>query len=230
MWVKGRIIDETTKKHVPYAQIASYGMFSLFSADSLGRFALLLPSNDSIRIIALGFAPTAINLSQLGEAEAQNLTIAISQTAYAINEVNVYKQSANEHLQKFMPSDIKMGYVNPTPVGLRSEIGGKPSAISVLFRPLSFMQYHFGKREKQMERAREALAAEKAQSRMTKKLVGELTSLKAQELDDFFVYCNANIKVSAKDTDSYIRSRVLDAYQVYKNKPKIQPQDETVKD
>jgi hypothetical protein len=202
VWVRGKVVDETTGKEVPHAQIASFGTFSIYAADSLGRFSISLPSTDSIRVMAMGFAPRTLMLGKL--KSTQNLTIELSESGYDLDEIIVYNVTANEHLQKYMPSDIKLGYVNPIAPGLRADSeGGGP--IGLVYKKLS-------RREKKKAQMREMIVAEKAQARMTKLLVAQLTGLEPPELDRFFVYCNATIKIAPNHPDSFIRARILDAY------------------
>lgn len=218
--IKGQIIDTETKHPIPYAKIASFETYSITTADVLGYFSINLSVTDSIKVLSLGYTPCTITMEKLVAEKQKPLTIALQQMPIELKPVTIYKQNVNEHIQKLMPAGINMGYQNPTPIGLRSEIGGKPSLVSAVVSPATFLYYHLGKREKRMQKAKASLAAERAQSRMTKEMVAEITGLKAQELNDFFVYCNANIKVRDKDPNSYIKSRILDAYKKYQQHEK----------
>jgi hypothetical protein len=216
---KGQIIDKESGRPIPYARLASYGKAEIYSADITGEFNLKLAADDSVRIVVLGYEPVVVTVNKLLQSKGELYNVVLEKTSIPLKEVTIYNKSANEHLSKVMPG-ILMGYVNPVPPDLRSEVGGKPSVLAAVTNPLSFAYYHLGKKEKRRTKMRQLLLQESRYRQMSKELVAEISGLKGVELDEFFIYCNANIKVTPKDTGPSIRIKIIEAYTAYKNKVK----------
>lgn len=216
VFVKGLVTDAENGNPIPFAQLASYEKMAIYSTDSLGRFNLMLEQTDSLRVLALGYSPITLQITQIRPDSLRAFTVSLARMPIMLKQVDVYKQSANEHLQKFMPDGIVLGYQNPTPVELRDDIGGKPPLIAAVISPASFAHYHLSKREKQKRKLRQILVDEKHASALSLELVAEITGLQEQELNDFFVYCNAHIKLTGKESNGYIRVKVIEALETYK--------------
>ncbi|MFT3740720.1 MAG: carboxypeptidase-like regulatory domain-containing protein [Breznakibacter sp.] len=214
--VRGVVTDAENGKPIPYARLASYEKMAIFPTDSAGRFLLMLEQSDSLRVLALGYSSKTLKIKQILADGSQYFTIPLARTSIMLKQVDVYTQSANEHLQRAMPDGIVMGYNNPTPVELRSDVGGKPPVIAAVTNPMSFAYYHMSKRERRKRKMQQLIASEQGATLMNKELVGEITGLQAQELDDFFVYCNANIKLTGKESSGYIRIRIIETFEKYK--------------
>ncbi len=214
-WIKGRVFDAYDHQPIPYAQIASFNEGVIYAANEKGDFSIILQANDSIRILSMGYTPACIKLKNITPENSQSIEIGLTKAPYLLKEVSIYKKTANEHLAQFMPDDIKLGYVSDVPVGLRCDFGGKPHILAAVFNPLDFAYYHLSSVEKDKRAMIKLDNSETIQSKIDNELIAEITGFEADELNEFIVYCNTHIKVTAQDNNESIRRKIIDSYTEY---------------
>jgi hypothetical protein len=213
--VKGTVIDAENQKFIPYAQIASFQQMKVFSADVAGEFNLMLSPDDSIRVMVMGFEPATVSVKTI-QKSAKPFEIRLRHTSIPLKEVVIRSETANEHLAKVMPSDIKMGYINPIHPSLREDFGGRPTVLAAIIKPIDFAYNRLSKVEKNKRRTKRLLITESIQNQYSKELVAEITGLQGKELDDFFVYCNTNIEMKRKENVPMIRIKIINAWEKYR--------------
>jgi len=214
--VKGTVIDAENQKFIPYAQIASFQQMKVFSADVAGDFFLMLDPSDSIRVVVMGFEPANVAVQTIVNSP-KPFEIRLRHVSIPLKEVIIRSESANDHLAKVMPSDIKMGYINPIHPTLREDFGGRAPLLSVFVKPIDFAYNRLSSVEKNKRRAKRLLVTESVQNQYSKELVAEITGLKGKELDDFFVYCNTNIEMKRKESVPMIRIKIINAWEKYRH-------------
>ena len=217
IWIKGSIIDANDKQPIPHVQIASFQRGVLYATNEKGYFSITLNKNDSIRVLSLGYLPEIINFRDLNDSTAQNIEIKLTRTNFQLQEVNIYKKSANEHLSQFMPDDIKLGVVNELHPGLRSDVGGKPRLIAAVTNPLSFFYYHLSSNEKNKRRMILLSNEELKNEKLNKEIIEQISGFEDEELNRFIIYCNTQIILSEKETAETVTRKIIDAYTNFKN-------------
>lgn len=219
--VKGTVVDAENQKLIPYAQIASFQQMKVFSADVAGEFNLMLSADDSIRVVVMGFEAVNVAVQTILNS-AQPFEIKLRHASIPLKEVLIRSESANDHLAKVMPKDIIMGYVNPIHPTLREDFGGRAPLLAAIIKPIDFAYNRLSRVEKNKRRAKRLLVTESVQAQYSKELVAEITGLKGQELDNFFVYCNTNIEMKRNESVPMIRIKIINAWEKYRrsNLPK----------
>lgn len=53
--INGQVISSIDSSPIPYTQIGVYGRNLMFATDSLGRFKIVFPEGDSLKVLALGY-------------------------------------------------------------------------------------------------------------------------------------------------------------------------------
>ncbi|MBN2166474.1 MAG: hypothetical protein JW717_09380 [Marinilabiliaceae bacterium] len=215
-YFKGKVIDSKTKKSIPYSQIASYQMVSIFASDSSGRFNILTNKTDSLKIFTIGYEPIIINMSNINSDSVY--IISLKQQDIILKQVDIHPRSReilDDNLR--LPFGIHLGQASSSPIYTRSEVGGKPPLYAALTNPLSFGYYHLSKREKNKRKLANTIQKDKSESLLSNELLEEISGLKGDNLNMFKIYCNTNIKLSKRDNMQTVRFKLLDAlHEFYK--------------
>ena len=212
VWIKGKVIDHENGKPVPYAQVASYSLVSVFAADSAGVFQIEVPVSDSLRVVALGYHPVLIKASDITGV----ITIRLERMTYMLKQVDVYRMTANENLSRVLPSDIKLGVENPIPVAMRGDaFNRRPPVIVAVINPLSFAQYHLSGKEKAKRKLRATIANEKRLSLLQRDEVERLSGYSGPKLEEFWLFCIRTIRVELYDNQVTLELKILEARSKY---------------
>ncbi len=232
VWLHGKVVRESDQQAIPLAQIASYKKLNMFAADSLGEFRVILDANDSIKVIALGFEPCIFHLDSLTIDADVMYIFSLEQTSYQIQQVdinsnihyNAYMDRLKDHKSKreemdlMLPEDIKLGEEPEIPADIRPDYNEPPPVYVAVVAPFSFIDYYTSKTDRRKRRYMKLLNTEKQRNMLTVHLMAEVSGLEGDALEDFMIYCNANIKMNRKDTPLSIRYKVIDLYNAYKEK------------
>ena len=224
-FIMGKVIDSKTKQSIPYAQIASYRLTSVFAADSMGRFNILTFNNDSLKIFSIGFKPVLFHVSDSID-EDHIYSIILERQSIVLNSVDVHpwsKETIDANLN--LPYGVHLGQESEVPIEVRSEVGGKPPVVAAFFHPISFGYYYLSKRERTKRKLRNTLGKEKIQLMLSNELLSEISGLKGNELQNFRIFCNKNIELSNKDNEQTVRFKVLDALQEYQKEKNKEPHE-----
>ena len=232
VWLHGKVVRKSDQKPIPLAQIASYKKLNMFAADSIGEFRVILDANDSIKILALGFEPRVVHLDSLKVDADLKYIFSLDQTSYQIQQVDINSnihynaylnrlkdsKSKREEMDLMLPEDIKLGQKPAIPDDIRPDYSGPPPVYAAVVAPFRFIDYYTSKTDKNKRRYMKLLSSEKQRSMLTVDLMAEVSGLEGEALQDFIIYCNANIKLNRKDTPLSVKYKVIDLYNAYKEK------------
>lgn len=210
----GSVINTISKTAISHATLASYSQVALYIANDAGEFHLSLPQNDSLRVTALGYQSETIVLQQSEKDSNGRITIKLTPISYEIKEVTIkgYKGIFDPLIfQKHLPEEELIQLNLPSYIGSRVSklppneraLMGKPS-IGMILNPASLAYSLFSKRESSIRTLADAKANEiKLNHRdivASKEIIAAISGFEGQELDDFLIYCNINLKIHPSDT------------------------------
>ncbi len=233
VWLHGKVVSSLDSIPIPLAQLASYKKVNLFAADSIGEFRVILSESDSIKVIALGFEPRVFYLDSLAIDPDQMIYLPLDQATYQIQQVdiNFYKAYSGHsarlkelrrqqmEMNLGLPADIKLGkMVREVPADIQPVFEKKPPVYAALVHPLSFVHYHTSKSEKRKKKMIKLLKDEKQRNMLSPELIKTISGYKGKELEQFIVYCNANIAFTASDNETSIKYKVIDLLTTYKKR------------
>jgi hypothetical protein len=224
IWLHGQIVNQADNKIIPRAQIASYKNMELFAADSLGQFRIILASNDSIKIVALGYKALTVYLDSMAIDADMMYTFRLQPKSYQIEQVDV---NSNQHYIDYLeelkamrtkqmemdlqlPAHIQLGRKPEIPVDVLPTFKRGPLISDFIKKPFDVLYYYTAKSEKQKRKMVKLLAYEKQQQKLTRELIEGVCGFEGEQLNDFIAFCNANIVVSVEDTAVTLRYKIWD--------------------
>ncbi|MCG8581231.1 MAG: hypothetical protein MI866_15020 [Bacteroidales bacterium] len=224
VWLHGQVVNKDNNKHIALAQIASYKNMKLFAADSLGQFRVILDSNDSIKIVAIGYKALTINLDSMYIDADLMYSFLLEPMSYMIDRVDI---NSNRHYANYLdelkalrskqmemdlqlPSHIQLGRQPEIPVDVLPTFKRGPMISDFIYKPVDVLYYYTARSEKRKRKMMKLLAYEKQQKKLTRELIKGVCGYEGDQLNDFIAYCNANIQVESNDTTVTLRYKIWD--------------------
>lgn len=232
VWLKGQIVNQVDSTPVPFAQIVSFKKVLIYAADSSGCFTLMLPSNDSIKIVALGFE-TAVFLISDSESD-KPIFFPLVKTTHMIQQVDINHYSVYSDYQENlkarhakaqdmdlkMPADIKMGKGSEIPAPIRPVFSRKPPIVAAFWNPLSYATYYLSNLEKEKRQLVKLFHQDKIRQLLTPEIIQNVSGLEGEKLQQFTIYCNVNIQLTDKDNNFSVKRKVMELYMKFLNAQK----------
>ncbi len=209
--VRGVIRD--AKDRIPLVGAVVYS--NLFKeavlSDSLGRYEILSLPGDELDITSLGYREQKIPI--IDTSSFQYKYLEMIPVHYKLEGVTVL--GGNEINPAFF-----MGKKSDVPIQYQNPYLGKTSVIGAIFSPVRFLYSTFSK---QVKRDRKSSAYMMREAKMadvyriyTQKLIAEVVRQEGKVLEDFIVFCNANIKLLPSDNEDIIKGKILQQWGDYK--------------
>jgi hypothetical protein len=231
VWINGKVIDSDTGKPVSYANIASYSQHLMYAADSIGNFYILLPFNDSVKVVVLGYHSEVFKVDSVYNQNEDVLLFPLSRSSIMLNNVDInlrrgYFSSDKEFEPKgkdfegsdlHLPRDIVMYDKSKDiiPSSYKPVFRHRPPIIAFLIHPISYISYFTSKRERSKRRISKIIYSQKKKVQLSNYIIKEISGFKDDELERFIIYCNKNIKIKTNDTESTLKQKVFLALEEY---------------
>jgi len=144
------------------------------------------------------------------------LVLYIRPVRYGLPQVNVKGIHPSANLE-----GVPMGKKLKIDPYLRGDVyNKKPSVLSAIFSPASFIQYYTSKREKEKRETRKSIITEKKWEYLSqyykKELVMEITGLNEYEADSFMVFFNSKGYLSELSTEYEVRNAIKETYKLFR--------------
>jgi len=213
--VAAQVRDDMTGLVVPYANVINQRVRGGTMTDKEGKFSLQADPTDTLTFRSIGYLDKKIPVSEITATE--NYTVTMAPIRYQLEGVEITGEGPKVNL--FGLGNPKM---SQTPVELRGEFEKKPSVLTALAHPTSYLYYKFNKEEKSKRNTIAAIKSEREWQLFSlvynKEIAARLTGLAGDELDNFMVYFNAfsNLLFSASTYE--VEKRVKEVFAEYKNK------------
>ena len=235
IWLKGQVMNAADSMPVPFAQIASYKKLLMYAADSIGEFTIMLPLNDSIKILALGFEPVVTSIHNSFSNTETPVLFPMVKISYQIQQIDINAYSTytkySEDLKAVhakaqemdlkMPADIIMGKGSEIPAAIRPVFARKPPIIAAFFNPLGYATYFLSNQEKEKRQLVKLFHQDKNRQLLTPEIIQKVSGLEGEKLQQFMIYCNVNIQLTDKDNHFSIKRKVMELYMNFINHEKI---------
>ena len=218
--VKGQVIDEITQEGVGYAQVLIMRIRGGTMADASGNFSIQADPSDTITFKSLNYKDKRVPVNQIFNTENGRAKIMLSPVRILLNQVQVEGEGPKVNM-----SGIPVGKSVSTPVELRSDyFATKPTALTAIFRPLSFISYHLSKSEKEKRATLSAIHSERDWQILSlvynKDVIQRISGLTGDALDDFMLYCNAYNGLPVNATSYDVEKRIKELLEEYRDKKK----------
>ena len=231
VWINGKVIDSSSGKPVPYANIASYSQHLMYAADSTGGFYIQLPFNDSVKVVVLGYHPKVFKVDSFSNQNDEITLFPLNQSSIMLNNVDInlrrgyfssdkefgLKGKEFENSNLHLPRDIVMYDKSKDiiPASYKPVFRRRPPLVVFFLHPISYISYFTSKRERSKRKMSKIIYAQKKMVQLSNDMIKEISGFEGDKLQQFIIYCNKNIKIKTKDTESTLRQKVFQALEKF---------------
>lgn len=217
--IKGQLIDELTKDGVGYAQVLNMRVRGGTMADATGNFSIQADPSDTLTFKSLNYKSKKVPVSEIVNAKNGIAKIMLSPVRILLNQVEVEGTGPKVNM-----NGIPIGKSVSTPVELRSDyFASKPTPLTALFKPLSFISYYTSKSEKEKRATLSAIHSEHDWQILSlvynKDVIHRISGLTGNALEDFMLYCNAfnglPVNANSYDVEKRIRELMVEFVEKY---------------
>jgi hypothetical protein len=211
----GTVYNKEDGKPLGYVQMVSYNTHLSYTSESDGGFRISLSKGDSIRIVSMGFEPKTIKAV---EFLIRNKTdsVFLSPATYMLREVTVRAEEQKIHLN--LPGNIGKN-VDPDAEPDRSV---PAPSIGMILSPVSLAHSIFSKEAKNQRRSQKIIEHLNEMSAweevISSGMLRDWIEIEEDQLENFIIYCNQNIKSSPDDNLLTLRNKVLNLWEDYNKK------------
>jgi len=212
--LKGQVLNLEDEMPVPNAIVINLRTHVTISTDLQGRFMMDMLNIDSLSISSLGYSKSVAHIPARYN-EMNVLIIYAKPIRFALPEVNVSGQQKKVNLD-----GVPIAKKNDIAPELRGDAySQKPPVIAALLTPVSFLQYHLSKSEREKRETRKAIVSEKQWEVISqyynKELVMQLTVLNNAQADNFMIYINSKGLLSQMTNEYDVRNIIKEQYKIY---------------
>jgi len=155
--IKGQVIDQITKEGVGYAQVLNMRIRGGTMTDALGNFSIQADPSDTLTFKSLSYKDKKVPVSEIKASGNEIPKIMLAPIRILLGPVEVESTGPKVNM-----TGIPVGKSVSTPVELRSDyFASKPTALTAIFKPLSFISYHLSKSEKEKRATLSAIHSER---------------------------------------------------------------------
>lgn len=209
--VKGQLINAITKEGVGYAQVLNMRVRGGTMADALGNFSIQADPSDTLTFKSLSYKDKRVPVREIIGTGNDIVKIMLSPVRVLLGEVEVQGTGPKVNM-----TGIPVGKSVALPVELRSDyFANRPSTLTAIFRPFSYLAYHLSRSEKEKRATIAAIRSERDWQILslvyTKEVIQRISGFTGTALEDFQLYCNAfnGLPVNANSYDVEKRVREL---------------------
>ena len=212
--VKGQLIDAITKEGVGYAQVLNMRVRGGTMADALGNFSIQADPSDTLTFKSLSYKDKMVPVSEIIATGNEIHQIKMAPLRILIDQVEVQGVAPKVNM-----TGIKVQKYAPVSVELRSDyFAAKPTTLTAVFRPMSYLAYRFSKSEKEKRATLMAIRSEYDWQLLSlvynKDVIQKVSGLTGDGLEDFMLYCNAfnalPVNSSSYDVEKRIRELMIE--------------------
>jgi len=209
--VKGQVIDAITKEGVGYAQVLNMRVRGGTMTDAMGNFSIQADPSDTLTFKSLNYKDKRVPVSEIFSTENGKAKIALSPVRILLGQIEIAGTAPKVNM-----NGIPVGRSVSVPVELRSDyFASRPTALTAIFKPMSFLSYHLSKSEKEKRATLTAIHSERDWQILSlvynKDVIKRISGLTGDALEDFMLFCNAynKLPVNASSYDAEKRIREL---------------------
>jgi hypothetical protein len=225
--IKGQLIDEVTKEGVGYASVLNLRIRGGTMSDALGSFSIQADPLDTLTFKSLGYKEKKVPVSEIIASGNALTKIMLAPIRILVEQVDVQGAAPKVNM-----SGIPVGKSVNVPVELRSDyFASKPTALTAIFRPFSFISYHLSKSEKEKRTALAVIRSERDFQMLSlvynKDIIARISGLSGEPLEDFMLFCNAfnglPVNANSYDVEKRIRELLIDYNDEQKKEKLMKP-------
>jgi len=216
--VKGQVIDEMTKEALGYVQVLNMRVRGGTMTDATGKFSIQADPSDTLTFKSLNYKDKKVAVSAIITTENGMAKIALSPVKILLGQVEVTSNAPKVNM-----SGIPVGKSVAVPVELRSDyFASRPTTLTAIFQPLSYLSYKLSKVEKEKRATLSAIHSERDWKILSlvynKDVIQRISGFRGDELEDFMLYCNAFNKLPINAANYDVEKRIRELLIEYRKK------------
>jgi hypothetical protein len=186
--------------------------------DASGKFSIQADPSDTLTFKSLNYKDKRVPVSEIFNTENGIANIALSPIKILLGQVEVVSSAPKVNM-----NGIPVGKSVSVPVELRSDyFASKPTALTAIFKPMSFISYHLSKSEKEKRTTLTVIHSERDWQILSlvynKDVIQKISGYKGETLDDFMLFCNAFNGLPINATSYDVEKRIRELMKEYVEK------------
>lgn len=222
--VSGHIVDEQ-EQAVSFATVSIGHSGKGVVSDEDGFFFIRFSKSDTLILSTVAHQTQQLYFGDTATAANYDLKIKLSEEAYALESVTVFAFKDEYAFKKAilelddLPETSEQISIPGSYYGPRREVSASP------MNPISFMANIFNKRARYEREARKKIAASQRSNALAqqynRKLVGKVTGLEEQRLDEFMTYCQMKDLFRDRPNEYDVIVTIKQCYTSYKKEQEM---------
>lgn len=220
--IKGKVIDQVTNEGVGYAQVLNMRIRGGTMADAQGNFSIQADPSDTLTFKSLSYKDKKVPVAEIITKGKENARIMLAPVRILVGQVDVEAAAPKVNM-----TGIPVGKSVNVPVELRSDyFASKPTTLTAIFRPISFLSYHLSKSEKEKRTTLAAIRSERDWQILSlvysKDVIQRISGYTGDALDDFMLFCNAYNRLPVNSSSYDVEKRIKELIIEYRHKKEIE--------
>lgn len=224
--VSGVIIDSGTDKPIDNVNVLNLSRVIGTISNEKGEFEIFAQTNDTLYFSFLGYKPIKVRVTN-DWLRFQGTKIALTQTAFALEEVSVTSTRLTGYLEidaKYLKAEPSYRYsISGLPKGY--EVGSAaPNAmnriIGSIFNPADLLYNFFGRKNKQFRKLKQMKESDEIrnllQSKFDRETLAALLQIEKVDIDEILTRCNYSKEFIQTANDLQILDAMSSCYEEYK--------------
>ncbi len=195
--VTGKVLNEKSMEPVSFANLLDITRSTGTSANENGELAFIINKSDTMKITAIGYEDTYISLKDSSDKKIYYLTIRLKPKAYLLQEVEIYANNPMAGFRRDTTHTTKYQFNTGSNDYTGRVLGSQTESASGYITAFADLFNRHAKEEKKLNKILDAQNKEQAaknyhdsiqmmvNSRYNKLVVGRITNLKGDDLDEF---------------------------------------------
>ena len=212
--IRGMVTSAEDGEPVAYAHVINPRVHGGTTTNADGMFSIRMFTDDTLIIRSVGFVDQKLTIEEFPPKELYK--IALKPVRFLLDEVTVHgglNMRDRLGLPDAKPLDI--------PIELRGDaFNEKPPWFAAFLSPISFLQYHTSKREKEKREIRQVIQNNEQWVTFSRfhnlENIKRLTGLDGAEADKFMIYCNIHNQLPYFAGQLEIEFQIMNLYYKYK--------------
>lgn len=226
--IRARLVNSRTGTPVVFARVIDKNLRAGVLSDSLGVFSLSARLNDTLYVRSISFYPAFVVVSDSLYWQLRIPEIPLQEQVYELGAVDIYGWGTYQEFKyKILHSDVPEDKTKTAMENLKRSLRKLPEhplqeqASIPLGSPVTALYMLFSKEGKSIRRYEAAKERDRVflltYQKFNRDIVGQVTGLTSNLLDEFMLYCRPDDKFLLEANDYDIHRKILEDYDHFQN-------------
>lgn len=223
--IRGIVTSAEDGEPLPYAHVINPRVHGGTTTNADGMFTIRMLTEDTLIIRSVGFVDQKLTIDEFPPKKLYK--VVLKPVRILLDEITVTKDL---HMRE------RLGLPDAKPLNIPIELRGdafneKPPWFAAFLTPLSFIQYHTSKREKEKREIRKIIQNNEQWMTFSRnynlEIIKKLTGLDGAEADKFMIYCNLNNQLPYNASQLEVDFQIMNLFYKYKKEKEAKEKTKT---